>query len=223
MTNQDVQTGKVKYFNPRKRFGFIIPDVEGDDIFVHYNNIYGEDRNKKLRTGDLVEYFVANDDDGNVKAVGVKLIGHDESAATAKEPRAELPVGNISEADCFPNFDPEAAPEGDLTTIAKTMCVPTLITLKDKGFKAKSPRNNKTYNGQIEIIYDPKDRLLEGRSLHRYLASFARTVVYHEQALEMIYKKIAEVCQPHSLEVVGKFISDGKMESTITVGPAQAN
>lgn len=36
----DRETGRVKWFNEKKGFGFIVTD--GQDIFVHYRQIQGE-------------------------------------------------------------------------------------------------------------------------------------------------------------------------------------
>jgi len=54
--------GKVKWFNPRKGYGFIAtPD--GRDIFVHYSSISG-DGYKTLTEGDAVTFDIIEGDKG---------------------------------------------------------------------------------------------------------------------------------------------------------------
>ncbi len=47
-------TGKVKWFDPKKGFGFVLND-DGEDVFVHYSSIDG-DGFRCLRNGQVVEY-----------------------------------------------------------------------------------------------------------------------------------------------------------------------
>lgn len=49
-------TGKVKWFNNSKGYGFIGQE-EGADVFVHYSAIQGEGY-KTLQEGDTVEFEV---------------------------------------------------------------------------------------------------------------------------------------------------------------------
>ena len=50
-------TGKVKWFNGDKGFGFIAQDEGGADVFVHFSAISGSGF-KNLNEGDEVEYKV---------------------------------------------------------------------------------------------------------------------------------------------------------------------
>jgi CspA family cold shock protein len=61
-------SGKVKWFNDSKGFGFIEQD-SGDDVFVHYSSIQG-DGFKSLKEGQPVEFDIEQDAKG-AKAVNV--------------------------------------------------------------------------------------------------------------------------------------------------------
>ena len=54
--------GTVKWFNPRKGYGFIATE-EGQDIFVHYASITG-DGYKTLSEGDEVSFEVSEGEKG---------------------------------------------------------------------------------------------------------------------------------------------------------------
>lgn len=57
-----MSTGKVKWFDPKKGYGFIIGD-EGQDVFVHYTSIIG-DGFRALKDGESVDYEMIQGDKG---------------------------------------------------------------------------------------------------------------------------------------------------------------
>ena len=69
--------GKVKWFNPRKGYGFIAT-TDGRDIFVHYSSISG-DGYKTLAEGDPVTFDVVEGDKG-LRAENVLAQAASESA-----------------------------------------------------------------------------------------------------------------------------------------------
>lgn len=58
-----MSSGKVKWFNESKGYGFIEPDGGGRDVFVHYSAIQGEGY-KTLSEGQMVEFEVTQGDKG---------------------------------------------------------------------------------------------------------------------------------------------------------------
>ncbi|PPR49519.1 MAG: Cold shock-like protein CspJ [Alphaproteobacteria bacterium MarineAlpha6_Bin1] len=66
------KTGKIKWFNPKKGYGFIDQDDDDKDMFIHITalqkaNISG------LNEGDKISFDV-EDENGKASAVNIKQI-----------------------------------------------------------------------------------------------------------------------------------------------------
>ena len=65
-------TGKVKWFNPQKGYGFISPDDGKKDIFVHISALEKSGINS-LNENDKVSYDEARNN-GKVSAANIKIL-----------------------------------------------------------------------------------------------------------------------------------------------------
>ncbi len=64
--------GTVKWFDPKKGYGFLL-DSEGKDVFVHYTDIIMEGF-RYFNEGDIVNYHIVVGKDGRERAINVKPI-----------------------------------------------------------------------------------------------------------------------------------------------------
>ena len=67
------QTGRVKWFNAEKGYGFISPADGGKDLFVHHSSIQSNASYKTLNEGESVEFEIGSGQKGpcavNVQAI----------------------------------------------------------------------------------------------------------------------------------------------------------
>ena len=94
-------TGKVKWFNNAKGYGFILPEEGGEDLFVHYSSIQMEGY-KTLKAGQVVDYETVKSQKG-FHAVNIRALedATDEEAPPSleEEPAAETVAEERSTAE----------------------------------------------------------------------------------------------------------------------------
>jgi len=66
-----MQTGTVKWFNPAKGFGFIMPTDGSKDVFVHISAVERSDLGT-LKEGQKISFDLERGQQGKVSAVNLK-------------------------------------------------------------------------------------------------------------------------------------------------------
>lgn len=76
-------TGRVKWFNRRKGFGFIAPDTGPRDVFVHISAVQRSGL-ETLDDDQRIEFELTQLHDGRIAALGLRLT-EDAEASGGKE------------------------------------------------------------------------------------------------------------------------------------------
>ena len=80
-------TGKVKWFNNAKGYGFVIAEAGGEDLFVHYSSIQ-MDGYKTLKAGQDVEFDIEQGPKG-LHAVNIRSFESEPLPAAPITPSSE--------------------------------------------------------------------------------------------------------------------------------------
>lgn len=100
-------TGKVKWFNNAKGYGFILPDEGGEDLFAHYSSIQ-MDGYKTLKAGQAVAFNVIEGPKGN-HAVDIDYVDAGTDSAGALDTDAHTSTSSTATAEQSVDDDPLGA------------------------------------------------------------------------------------------------------------------
>jgi cold shock protein len=65
-------SGEVKWFDGKKGYGFITPDLGPRDVFVHVSAVHGAGL-ARLQPGQRLDFELAQDGDGRLIALGLMM------------------------------------------------------------------------------------------------------------------------------------------------------
>ncbi|WP_270049605.1 cold shock domain-containing protein CspD [Thalassolituus pacificus] len=78
-----MKTGKVKWFNNAKGYGFILADDSNEDLFAHYSTIQ-MDGYRTLKAGQAVQFDTKPSDKGT-HAINIRALDSDSLATADNE------------------------------------------------------------------------------------------------------------------------------------------
>jgi 7-cyano-7-deazaguanine reductase len=90
------------------------------------------------------------------------------------------------------------------------------IEIKQPEFTSVCPMTGLPDFGCITIIYTPRRRIVELKSLKYYLMQYRSVGIFYEHVVNKILDDLSGVLSPARITVVGEFTSRGGLSSTVT-------
>ncbi|MCX7973522.1 MAG: preQ(1) synthase [Candidatus Aminicenantes bacterium] len=117
---------------------------------------------------------------------------------TEKEAKAGLDA-SLPEIETFPNQFPGYE-----------------IKIEIPEYTSLCPKTGLPDFGKITIIYEPRDRCLELKSLKTYILAYRNLGIFYENAVNRILEDVVKACQPVRAVVIGEFNPRGGIKSVVT-------
>lgn len=89
------------------------------------------------------------------------------------------------------------------------------ITMRFPEFTCLCPMTSQPDFAEININYVPDDKLVELKSLKRYLNSFRNQGIFHEEVVNRIRDDFVAKVNPKKVEVIGNFNVRGGIYTTV--------
>lgn len=89
------------------------------------------------------------------------------------------------------------------------------VRMESPEFTCLCPRSGFPDFATIRITYQPRDLIVELRSLKLYLNRFREVAVSHEDAVNRILDDLVEILEPHWMRVTGDFNVRGNIKTVI--------
>jgi 7-cyano-7-deazaguanine reductase len=91
-----------------------------------------------------------------------------------------------------------------------------LVTMSSDEFTCVCPFSGLPDFAKLTIVYTPRKKLIEMKSLKYYLYSYRNVKIYNEHVANKILEDLVNLLKPWSMEILAVFTSRGGMCNTIS-------
>ena len=114
-------------------------------------------------------------------------------------------------------FESESAIRIDLLETFPYKGHPQKINYATSEFSAVCPFSGLPDYGQLIIDYEPKNKIVELKSLKYYITSFRTVGIYQEHVTNRIFDDLSQLLQPNHLKITTIYNTRGGIDTTCVI------